>query len=183
MLITITGNAASGKSTVGRALAKKLGFRHYSAGDFMRQIADEKGISLNELGRIAENSIDIDDAIDKRTIELAKSEDNFVIDSRLAWHFAPKATKKKVVKIFLYVTEDEQARRLMLDKRKGELFKDKKEAIKKTAQREKSERKRYKKYYSLDYHQKKHYDLWLDTSKLNIESVTDKLMNFLKKQN
>ena len=46
MIITISGIAGSGKSTVAKLLAKKLNCKHYSVGDFMRQIAKEKNIPL-----------------------------------------------------------------------------------------------------------------------------------------
>ena len=44
MIITLSGNVASGKSTVGKALAEKLKLKHYSTGDFMRKIAKEQKV-------------------------------------------------------------------------------------------------------------------------------------------
>ncbi len=60
MIITISGKAGSGKSTIAKQLAKKLGLKHYSTGDFMRQMAKDKGVSLLELSRIAEKDKSID---------------------------------------------------------------------------------------------------------------------------
>ena len=51
MIITISGTPGSGKSTVAKMIATKLGFKHYSTGDFMRQMAKERGISLEELSK------------------------------------------------------------------------------------------------------------------------------------
>ena len=110
MIITISGNIASGKSTVGDALAKMIKFKRYSSGNFMRKMAKKKGISLQELGRQAEKNINIDREIDEWIISLSKKHDNFIIDSRLAWHFIPGSFK-----IYLHAGPKEQLRRIKLD--------------------------------------------------------------------
>ena len=55
MIITISGKPGSGKSTVAKRLAAELGLTHVSAGDFMRDMATERGITVLELSAIAEN--------------------------------------------------------------------------------------------------------------------------------
>ena len=45
VVIIISGSPGSGKSTVAKNLAKKLGLRHTSAGDKMREIAGNKDIT------------------------------------------------------------------------------------------------------------------------------------------
>jgi len=67
MIITISGKAGSGKSTVAKQLAKKLNLKHYSIGDIMRKLAKEKNISLNELSKLAEKDKTIDLTLDKKT--------------------------------------------------------------------------------------------------------------------
>ncbi len=184
MIITLSGNIASGKSTIGDVLAKKLGFKRYSTGTLMRQIAIERGISLQELGEIAEKNIEIDRTVDQRTIELSKKEDNFVIDSRLAWHFIPGC-----VKIYLHAGKKEQIRRIRLDlsknRRNEEAIKDEKgdkDILKSIKNREDSEKERYLKYYCIDYHQKKHYDFWLNTDGCTVEECADQIIAFLKRK-
>ena len=49
MVITISGEPGAGKSTTAKLLAKKLSCKHYSTGDFMRDMAEERKISLLEL--------------------------------------------------------------------------------------------------------------------------------------
>ena len=53
MIITISGKAGSGKSTVAKSISQKLNLRHYSIGDLMRAMAREKKISLLELNKLA----------------------------------------------------------------------------------------------------------------------------------
>ena len=170
MIITISGKAGSGKSTIARGLAKKLELKHYSIGDLMRQLAKEKKMSLNELGNLAEKNKSIDLELDKKQIEL-RNQDNFVIDGRLTAHFLPYAD----LKVFLDCDDNVRAERILKDNRSDEKSKDIMGLIKKIRQREQSERKRYKKLYNIDYHDKKLYDLIIDTTKLSIMEVVEKI--------
>ena len=175
MIITISGKAGSGKSTVAKQLAKKLKLKHYSIGDLMRQLAKEKNMSLNELSKLAEKDKSIDMDLDKKNIEL-REEDNFVIDGRLPAYFIPYAN----LKVFLDCGDKVRAERIQKDERKDEKSKHIKELIKKIKQREQSERKRYKKLYNIDYYDKKLYDLMIDTSSLGIKEVVDKIIGTAK---
>ena len=178
MIITISGKAGSGKSTVAKEIAKKLELKHYSIGDLMRQMAKEKNISLSELGELAEKDDSIDKELDKKQIEL-KNEDNFVIDGRLTGFFIPNAT----VKVFLDCDEKVRAERILKDERKDESSKDAVEVVEKIKAREQSERKRYKQYYDADYYDKKLYDLVVDTTNLSVEEVVNKIMEKTKNNN
>ncbi len=75
MRIVISGTAGSGKSTVAKALAKEVEYEHYSMGDFMREIAEEKDVSLLELGKIAEKSREIDEEIIEKVKSFLKKKD------------------------------------------------------------------------------------------------------------
>ncbi len=183
MIITISGVPGSGKSTVARLVAQKLGFRHYSAGDFMREIAEKRGVSLLELGKAAEKDRSIDLELDERTIKLGKREDDFVMDSRLAYHFIPDSFK-----VFLEVDEKEAAKRVFGDiKKKREGRRVEKEsttlaatlsAIKK---RRESEELRYRKYYSLNPYDERQYGLVIDTTRATPEKVVGKIVAAVKK--
>ena len=171
MIITISGKAGSGKSTVAKEVAKKLGLKHYSVGDLMRQLAKEKKMSLNELSRLAEKDKSIDMELDKKTIEL-RAADNFVIDGRLTSYFLPYAG----LKVFLDCDDEVRAERILKDKRSDEKSKNLRELIKKIRQREQSERKRYDNLYNIDSHDKKLYNLIIDTTKLSINEVIEKIL-------
>lgn len=176
MRITISGKPGSGKSTIAKAIAKKLSYRHYSVGDFMRQIAEEKGMTVLELSKLAEKSTDIDKQLDEKQIRLNK-EDNFVIDSRLGFHFIPGS-----IKIFLDIGDEEAAKRIFRQNRKEEKEnKTLKETLDNIKKRGKSEILRYKKYYKLDCYDKKHYDFIIDTTKMNAGEVVEAVMGFLRK--
>lgn len=183
MIITISGVPGSGKSTVAGLVARKLGFRHYSAGDFMRELAEKRSVSLLELGKAAEKNRTIDQELDLRTAELGKNEDDFVMDSRLAYHFIPESFK-----VFLTVDEKAAAARIFSDvKSRKSGRKMEKESTTLTAtltaikKRRKSEELRYRKYYNLNPYDEKQYDLVIDTTKTSPDKVVGKVVTAVKK--
>ena len=176
MRITISGKAGSGKSTVAKLLSEKLDLKHYSIGDLMRAIADERELNLLELNKIAEKDKSIDFELDSRLKELGKAKDNFVVDGRLTAFFIPNAE----VRVFLDADDKVRAQRILKDKRQQEKSKNLKEAISSIKKREESEKKRYKKYYGVDYLDKKLYNHVIDTTKLTPDKVVEKIIKFVK---
>ncbi|MBI2208522.1 nucleoside monophosphate kinase [Candidatus Woesearchaeota archaeon] len=178
MIITISGKAGSGKSTVAKELAKQLKLKHYSVGDLMRQMAKERNVSLLELGKAAEKDSSIDKELDERQIRLGKEENNFVIDGRLTAHFIPNAD----VKVFLECEDRVRAGRILKDERKDEKGKDINEVISNIKERELSERKRYKQYYGIDYYDEEMYNLVIDTTKLKVKEVVGRIIGNISKK-
>ena len=176
MIITIGGRAGSGKSTIAKLVAKRLGLRHYSMGDLQRQLAREKGLSLTELGKLEEKDDSVDKELDNKQKELGKKEDNFVIDGRLSALFIPNA-----VKIFLDADEEIRAKRILKDERVEENNIDIKKTIENTRAREESENIRYKKYYGYDCYDKSNYDHVIDTSGLSVKEVVNEVLDIVNK--
>ncbi len=178
MIITISGDPGSGKSTVAKAIAEKLKLKHISSGDFMRELAAERKMTILELVKIAERDQAIDKEIDERTKNLAE-QDDFIMDSRLAWHFIPKS-----LKIYLKCGVEEAAKRVFAQQRGGieaenvTLEQTKENIIK----REQSEIKRYKKYYGIDFKDETNYDFVLDTAKLTIPEAVEEVLEFIEEK-
>jgi cytidylate kinase len=178
-IITLAGNLGSGKSSTAKRLADILNYEHYSTGDFMRAIADEKGISLIELSSLAESDRSIDEELDNKNKEVGKKE-NVVIDSRLGFYFIPHSFK-----VFLKLDPEISAERILKDKqtnpnRQNEANQDfdTKEGIMRNIKiRQESERKRYQEMYGIsDYTDSSNFDLIIDTSLLPLEGVVDKII-------
>ena len=176
MRITISGKAGSGKSTIAKLLSKKLKLQHYSIGDIMRNMAKEKKLSLLELNKIAEKDKSIDFELDNKLKELGSIEDNFVVDGRLTAFFIPNSD----LKVFLEADENVRAQRILRDKRQQEKSKSLKEIISGIKKRETSEANRYKKYYAVNYLDKRLYNFVIDTTKLSPNQVVQQITKRLK---
>ena len=182
MIITISGALGSGKTTVGKLLAKKLGYEYYSMGNVMGDMAKERGITLDEFGKICEKDRNMDKEIDAHQILIGKTKNNFVMDSRLAFHFIPQS-----VKVCLMADEDIRVHRTWYDKtndrsdeKKVGTIEDKKQTMR---ERRESEKVRYKKFYGIeDFTDSKHYDLIIDTSHITIEQVVNTILEYIKKK-
>lgn len=175
MIITICGMPGAGKSTTAKALAKRLGFKHYSGGDLIRIMAQEKGMNLNDFRKLQEKDESFDHEVDNFQKELAKREDNFVIDGRTSAFFIPHG-----VKIYLDADQGVRAERIMKQKRETEKFIDLRNAMEGIERREEGDRKRYIKLYGFDVHDKSKYDFIIDTTKTSVDDVVEKIIKFLE---
>ena len=176
MLITISGKAGTGKSTVAKLLSKKLKLKHYSIGDLMRAMAAERGMDLLELNKLAEKNKSIDFELDNKLKELGKTKDNFVVDGRLTAFFIPHAD----IKVFLKADDKVRAERILRDRIHQERGKSINETLANIKKREESEKSRYKKYYGVDYTDKKLYNFIIDTTKITPAQVVGKIVKFVK---
>jgi cytidylate kinase len=178
MKITISGKIGSGKTTVSKALCKRLKLKYLSTGDILRELAKEKGMTITELVKLAEKETKYHKELDSKLTKMGKTQDNFVFDSRLAFHFI-----KNTIKIFLNVNLDIAAKRIFNQKRKKEKENISIEKTKKVIKkREQSELKTYKELYNLNHHDKKHFDLVIDTSELTPKAIVDRVINFINQK-
>ena len=174
MKITIAGTPGSGKSTVGKLLASKLEYNHYSAGQMMRDMAEEKNITLLELSKEAEKDMSIDMEIDDRSIQIGQEEDNFVMDAHVGFHFI-----KDSVKIFLDAPFEVRAKRILEDTIRNELNINIETTKEKLERREFSEKDRYGKYYNIDPYEKSQFDLVLDSTTKTPDELVDEILKYL----
>ena len=135
----------------------------------MREFAMERWESLLDLSREAERDGGaIDRLLDERTQLLGKTEDNFIIDGRLAFHYIPHA-----IKIFLTVPPEEAAKRIYHDESRAwvESHVNIADTIENIRTRRISEDTRYMEYYGIHIYDMSHYDLVIDTAGREIQDV------------
>src|SRR5437016_1586435 len=87
--ITIFGMAGTGKTSTGKEIARQLGYKFFSGGDFARETALNLNVSLNELDELSRHDSKYDIERDRVITEFGKTHDKFVVEARLAWHFIP----------------------------------------------------------------------------------------------
>lgn len=162
MIVTVGGSAASGKSTLAGNLARKLGFKHVSAGAIMREMASLRKQTLMEFSLYAEGHPEVDVEIDRRQRRLARG--NCVVDGRLSAHFI-----KADLSVWLTAPLEVRARRIW--RRDG--FRTLRDAIRHVERREASERRRYRRVYGIDHPDFSVYDLMLDTGTFGVDETLD----------
>lgn len=182
MIISISGLPGSGKSTVAKILAENLGFERIYMGGIMRKLADRKGVSILELMKQAETDSSIDEEVDEMVSDYGRTKDNFIIESRTAFHFISDS-----LKIFIKVDLVEGARRIFPDLMKEERGEEDKASsaenlAKMLKERSAIDKERYKKYYGIDYTDETNYDLVVDSTSLTPEEVVDKIMAEVEKK-
>ena len=176
MIITITGDLGSGKSTVAKLVAKELKLNYYSTGSIFRKLALDMQLSLKDLGELAKTDKRIDKRIDDYQKKIGEKEDDFILEGRLGFHFIPES-----VKVCLKVKLEEAAKRIILDNRSDEKFKSLAQAVESIKLRRKMEKDRYLELYSLDIDDEKNYDLVIDTTVIPATEVAKKIIKFVKK--
>ena len=175
MVITISGQAGSGKSTIARLLSRRLQLQHYSMGDLRRKMAEERGMTLAELNRLGETEDFTDRQVDEYQKRLGEVEDGFVVDGRTSWYFIPRS-----VKIYLDARLADRAQRVFKDERSTEKFASIRDTEIALEEREKSDSRRYAKYYGIDVYDKKHYDIVVDTTGMEPNRVAESIMESIK---
>src|ERR1039457_1967491 len=95
--IVVSGDLGSGKSTVSRELARRVALRRVSVGDLYRQMAQSRGMSALQLNLHAELDDAVDGYVDQLQQEIAKSDEQLVVDGRLAWFFFTDAFKVHLI--------------------------------------------------------------------------------------
>jgi cytidylate kinase len=180
MNITITGNLGSGKSSVAKILREK-GYEIISTGNIFRQLAMEKGLSVEEFNKqvneaASKGDRSVDKMIDDTTTKLGKERDHIVFDSRLAWHFAPDSFK-----VFVITDINEASRRVFGDSlRANSESYDSQEACKKALiNRQKLETVRYKEIYDIDYYDMSNYNLVIESTNALPDEIAQEILDRL----
>ncbi len=174
MQISICGTPGSGKSTVAKIIAEKLGYKYYSVGELRRKAAEKRGLTIYEFNRLNE---DTDTYFDNMQKNIGKKENDFVIEGRISFHFVPKS-----LKIFFKTDLKKAAERIFNDLRSSEKkYKNVNEVLLEMKKRMEDDKKRYIKHYRLDPYNEKQFDVVIDTTSITAEEVVKKVMKEVNK--
>jgi len=166
VLITISGTPGSGKTTVARLLAKRLGLPHVYAGDLYRDEAKRRGLSLAEFNALAEQDHSIDRALDAKIAEYAR-QGGVVLEGRLA-AFISRQEGARALKVWLHADDAVRARRVAERETK-----DWQEVLEANRVRQRSDAKRYWDIYHFDLDDTSIYDLKINTDSQSPEAVAE----------
>ena len=155
-------------------LAKDLSFEYLSTGAIQRKIAEEMGLTTLELNVLTEKLTEIDDRIDGYTSALNDSKENYIVDSRLAWHFIPSSYK-----VFLLCDSETAAQRISQDhsRQSDESNREVNHLITKIRERRESEKRRFLEKYKIDFEDLSNYDLIIDSTMFLPEKLAEMIID------
>jgi len=182
-IITFAGSVGSGKSTSGKIIAQKLGYRHYSNGDFMRDLAKKRGETFIEFNKVLETtspeSIELNKLIDTSPLNFVGDGEDVVIDGHIGFNFFPQSFK-----VYLDLSPEVAAKRIFSQRRPDEPVLSDQEMFEKVLWRNQSVQDRFKKIYNVNIRDLSHYDLVIDTGapefNNNIDAVVSKVIEKYK---
>jgi CMP/dCMP kinase len=180
-IITIAGKLGSGKSTTAKKIAERLGYTHFSSGDFYREAAVARGMTVTELNQYAQTNPEVDFEIDEILRHKGEVLDSLVIDSRLAFRWILGSFK-----VYLDIDPLLAAQRMLKDRENNperqasEKSNTLEEMVADAKMRLDSEKERYQKLYGIDHTDPKHFDLVIDTGSYTIDEVVNIILEAYK---
>ena len=168
--ITLSGEVASGKSTIGKLLAEKLNYSFISLGNKIRATAKSEGLSIVDFQKNCERNPGKDLEIDKSFSEDCNSQEKIIIDYRLGYKFINDSFN-----IFLKVDEQEAERRMKNTVRFNETHTT-------VIERNKITKQQFINAYNEDYTNPNNYDIVINTSDFSSqEAIALHIMNVILK--
>ena len=174
MIITIGGKPVAGKGSVGRALAKHLGYEYLSIGDIWRVKAQEHNMTLNEFHVYCRTHPEYDRSIEDYQRGL-RDHPGLVLDGRLGFYTIPSSFK-----VYLDVSVEEACRRLVEANRRNEKATTIQEAREEITTRARHETEKHLQQYGVDPHNLKQFDLVIDTTHKSVDSVVKEILTHAK---
>ncbi len=170
-VIAIGGPPGSGKTTVAALLSKKKGYRLVSAGQLFREMAKERGLSLEEFGELASRDHTIDVELDQTVARevkalVAKGED-VVVEGRLQAILLERESLEPI-KVWLDAPIGIRVERIA-----GRESKSEETVFREVEERQSGEVTRYGEIYGIDLDDLSAYDVVLDTVDRTPSEVVD----------
>lgn len=189
MIITICGTPGSGKSTVAKKLTSQLNYTRLYIGALQRQLAEKKGITLEELQKVEEKDPSLDYEIDDEMKSYVSDNDNVIVESRTAAGLFPKwKIEKDALHVFIKCSVKEGAKRIYNEKKAGGAGRNElsasslEEQIRYIKERMGSEKKRFKQFYNFDFTDEKLYDIVINVTKMDKDEEYSAVLGAIKKK-
>jgi cytidylate kinase len=171
LVIAIGGPAGSGKTTVAKLLAQRLGLKHVSVGYFFRRLAQERGLTLEELSRIVQQDPSIDYYLDSMAMEEARK-GGVVIDG----HAAPWLLKD-LAHLRVAIVASPEVRYRRLAERDMKPLED---IIRETRAREEMEKERYRRFYGINVEDYTDFDIVINSNNYSPEDIVEIIVKALE---
>ena len=156
LFITVSGPPGCGATSLCTRLSEAMQCPYVAGGDIFRDLAEDRGVTLTQLTAKAQESDEIDRALDRRLRSIAEkwgaANRPFILESRLAgWLAGDRADLR------IWLDAPEEVRKARIG--------DRDETAAEMRVREVSEAGRYQSYYEIDIEDREFYDLHLNTAR------------------
>lgn len=166
--ITVSGTIGAGKSTFAKRLAADLDIPRIYMGQFMREEAARRGMTLDEFNELLPTDDSIDRGLDAMQTEKGRELDRAIFEGRTSWHFIEHPD----VKVFFDVSEKAAAERIFGDKNAlRDRYHSVEEVMEANRTRKANEITRYEGYYGIDVYNLSNFDVVVDTTHLGLDEV------------
>ncbi len=164
--ITLSGKVASGKSSVGKLLAERLGYAFCSIGNQTRKEAERRGMTIAEFQKLCLNTTGMDQEIDLSFSNDCNGQSGLVIDYRLGFQFI-----KNGFHVYLNIPDELALERIRAANREG----DDETTL---AKRNEIFKQQFLQAYNLDYTLPANYDLVIRINpEKTLEDIVDEILN------
>ncbi len=171
-IITISGKPGSGKSSTADRVAELLSYTRHSSGDMVRRILAREGMTLEEYNERAGDDHAFDEKVDEELRSLRTKKD-IVVDSRLGFYWIPESFK-----VYLDLDLEVATARIFKDaisnqsrRAAGEGISSLPDVARQVRERMHAEQDRFKRLYGVDPYNTSHFDLVIDTSRHDPQTV------------
>ena len=168
LIITVSGDIGAGKSTFAKHLAEELEIPRIYIGQFMREEAAKRKMTLDEFNKLLNENDAVDKRLDEMQRERSSQVEKAVFEGRTSWHFVENPT----VKVYLSVDPNIATDRIWEDRNdKRDQYGTKEALHAANEQRKQSEIARYEKYYGINAYDHANFDIVVDTTVLDRDKV------------
>ena len=173
--VTISGHPGSGTSTLVDGLCNSLNWTMINGGQIFRDMADERGVTLEEFGQQCMDDDSVDQALDKLLVEAMLSEESpNIVESRLAGWWAFK-NDIQCPRIWIDVSERVRAERVV--NREGGSLEQQVDLIR---ERMDYDGARYMRFYGIDINSHEPYTCVIKSDHMDAEQVLHQVLTHLE---
>jgi cytidylate kinase len=171
--ILLSGLSGTGSTTAAKRIAADLGLDYLYGGQIFRNLAVERGITLEDLAESLERDPEAEREIDRRLIAAALQRDQILVEGRtIGWIFPAEVA---AIRIWLTCDLEERLRRVQGREHHPR-------SAENLLRREASDNRRYRALYGIEPEDFSPFDLVVDTTHLPVDAVVDQIEAFVRER-
>lgn len=171
MRLLLSGLSGTGSTTAAKRIAADLGLTYVYGGQIFRNLALERGISLEDLAESLEYDQEAEREIDRRLIAAGLADNTLIEGRTIGWIF-PRDVE--TLRVWLTCDLDERLRRV-------EARENHPRSRENLLRRETADNRRYELLYGIKEDDFSPFDLVIDTTVLSVDHVVEEIESFARR--